>query len=107
MRLIDADALLNNIEQSYLTKEEKRLISIKVRHAPTVDISKEVWNRSNELLNKRLSYLGRPQGEWIYSHDTFSKRICNKCNYSQIIVDGMAYNFCPNCGADMQKGDAE
>ena len=36
MRLIDADELLNTIERSYLTKGEKRLFSIKVRHAPTV-----------------------------------------------------------------------
>lgn len=37
MRLIDADELLNIIERSYLTKAEKRLFSIKVRHAPTVN----------------------------------------------------------------------
>lgn len=49
----------------------------------------------------------RPQGEWKYTHDTFSKRICNKCNYSQVIVDGMADNFCPNCGSEMWKGGAE
>ena len=30
------------------------------------------------------------RGKWIYSHDVFSRRTCNKCNYSQIIVDGMA-----------------
>lgn len=49
----------------------------------------------------------RRKGEWKYTHDTFSKRICNKCNYSQVIVDGMSDNFCPNCGASMQKGSAE
>lgn len=35
MRLIDADELTRRIEQSYLTKGEKRLFSVKVRHMPT------------------------------------------------------------------------
>lgn len=38
MRLIDADKLLDIIGRSYLTKSEKRLFSIKVRRAPTVNI---------------------------------------------------------------------
>ena len=36
MRLIDADELTRRIEKSYLTKGEKRLFLIKVRHMATV-----------------------------------------------------------------------
>ena len=36
MRLIDADELTRRIEKSYLTKGEKRLFSVKVRHMPTI-----------------------------------------------------------------------
>lgn len=44
-----------------------------IDNVPIVDISKEVWNRSNELLNKRLTYLGRPQGKPVIK--------CQDCKY--------------------------
>lgn len=46
-------------------------------------------------------------GEWEYIHDTFSKRKCKECGYIEVIVDGMADNFCPNCGATMRKEKTE
>ncbi len=70
-----------------------------IDNAPTV---KNEYMRGYEAAVREYK---RPQGEWKYTHDTFSKRICNKCNYSQVIVDGMSDNFCPNCGADMRGGE--
>lgn len=48
MRLIDADELTRRIEQSYLTKGEKRLHSVKVRHMPTVEPEKPKEGAENE-----------------------------------------------------------
>lgn len=73
MRLIDADELIRRIEKSYLTKGEKRLFSVKVRHMPTVELDDDVIQ---EVLNKRCmsavanEYLialhgKRRQGKWI------------------------------------------
>ena len=36
-------------------------------------------------------------GEWIQDDDY----ICDQCGY-HMIVGGGAYNYCPNCGADMR-----
>ena len=47
----------------------------------------------------------RPQGEWIYTDNRWGLGDweCNKCHkYSNKDT-----NFCPNCGAEMQKGGAE
>ena len=46
-----------------------------------------------------LESADRPKGEWI-KNDDFT---CSECGYRMIVGDG-AYNFCPNCGADM-RGD--
>lgn len=48
------------------------------------------------------------KGEWI-KHDTWDYS-CSICGISTSVDDGIAEdlpNFCPNCGADMQKGGAE
>ena len=107
MRLIDADALINNIERSYLTKGEKRLFSIKVRHAPTIAVN------CNDCDGYEAGYVAgshdnkRPLGEWIEEGTeigafgikyTWNK--CNKCGWSSSLV--LPKNFCPNCGAEME-----
>lgn len=54
----------------------------------------------------------RPHGEWIetyYSIDGIgaSRFKCTKCE-NEISTYGEPYNFCPNCGARMEKeGEAE
>lgn len=51
----------------------------------------------------------RPKGEWIkWNFKTFGamgdwEYKCSNCEK----VYGGEYNFCPNCGAQMQKGGAE
>lgn len=47
----------------------------------------------------------RPTGEWLFKHNS-SDIWCSVCdeNFDEI---PQAFNFCPNCGADMRsKGDA-
>lgn len=53
---------------------------------------------------KLLPYEERPQGEWI-KHSTYKDvLICSNCNHgSNQVYD--TFNFCPNCGAEMRKGD--
>ena len=59
---------------------------------PVVDIDKEVWNRSNELLEKRLTYLGSSKGEWIDHSITFWE--CPNCGY-------LLEKCCPNCQTEI------
>lgn len=44
----------------------------------------------------------QPQGEW----QKVGKYAC-ECSICGEIVCGDFMNFCPNCGADMRKGDTE
>lgn len=51
----------------------------------------------------------RPQGEWYFSCEKGWE--CNQCH--EVVKDmptcmrKAIYNFCPNCGADMKKGEEE
>jgi hypothetical protein len=76
MRLINADALKDDIKSRFLTVSKKRLLCRIIDKAPTVE--------------------QRPQGEWI-----FVSRNCWKCPCCQELTNE-GKNFCPNCGADMR-----
>ena len=120
MRLIDADELTRRIEQSYLTKGEKKLFSVKVRHMPTFDLDEsviqEVLNKmcmtaiTNEYLIELITSNGkRSKGEWkVKTLSTFPQYQPDEyeCPFCKTIVTYKT-NYCPNCGADMRKGGAE
>lgn len=58
--------------------------------------------KSLEYIKKyveRMESSERESGEWIKNDDY----VCDQCGY-HMIVGGGAYNFCPNCGAKMNKG---
>ena len=60
----------------------------------------EVWNKSNELLEKRLSYLGRPKGRWVIGGNGTTKYYCcSECGSAGDIQD----KFCRECGTDMRQ----
>lgn len=44
--------------------------------------------------------LERPRGEWKKKPENYDYFYCSKCGYAY----KHAFNFCPNCGADMRKG---
>ena len=52
-------------------------------------------------------YEERPQGEWIRIDDEKVK--CPICEVIHLMYSypGTAANFCPNCGAEMRRGDTE
>lgn len=100
MRLIDADALKNELsDKDYITYTHEYGDAIPVNwimnaidNAPTVE---------------------RPQGEWITDIDNIP--LCKNCGEialqrvyvrtPQLLeeVSMVKSNFCPNCGADMRK----
>ena len=79
--LISRSTLKEAISDVELSLTNKRTILGIIDHAPTVE--------------------ERPQGEWL-----FVSRNCWKCPYCQELTNE-GKNFCPNCGAEMQKGGAE
>ena len=91
MRLIDADALLSDIERTIVesgcVNHEGEIMDC-VRYASEVDAVPVV------------------RGEWIYSRtqSEFSVSKCSACgkeqfSISHVVKDG---KYCPNCGAKME-----
>lgn len=101
-RLIDADKL----HPDCFTKDGKLAISqSQIADAPVVEICTSViedraYCRGLEDSKK----IARPQGEWIYDSDHSITIDMYKCS----VCDGYGhthFNFCPNCGAAMRKGE--
>ena len=119
MRLIDADELKNEMKEKckWLCKDLSDIID----NAPTVEpVTKlkltdltEEDKKNFILLWQRATSKGllvepeRPQGEWVYRVNGFSNmsmEYCSICNFpTPIYLDKP--NFCPNCGAEMRKGE--
>jgi hypothetical protein len=66
---------------------------IKVLAEAVVDVTQQIdWKSLCEKVAER------PKGKWIVEHDWVH---CFPCGHEQ----NYPSNFCPNCGADMRKGD--
>ena len=82
-----------------------------IDNAPTVEPNCEgcaTWVMSTELLKKRLSYLERPQGEWLHHEEYTNNRTfyITECPFCKLRVHEET-NFCSNCGADMRSEENE
>lgn len=53
----------------------------------------------------RSKYVVREKGEWILNRN--GSATCKKCLHTTLDAWGVDkwLNFCPNCGADMRKGE--
>ena len=113
IRLIDADALKNDLKQ-YFTDGVLDGVSAKlafnqilhdIDNAPTV----EPLERIGSICDENCGY--RPQGEWVVEKTKFGDILhCSICGarprrseYGYDLHD----KFCNECGADMRKGGAE
>ena len=93
MRLIDADALKENMKKA----EEQ---------ADTFEMLVEFYEQiiNNAPTVPLFVFRERPQGKWI-KHDTWDYS-CSICEETSTVDDGIVEdlpNFCPNCGAQMQR----
>lgn len=66
------------------------------------DINHQIWQELNDLPSVQPI---RPKGEWEYINDGIFTKIKCECGYEQVVVDGFADNYCPNCGAEMTESD--
>ena len=80
-----------------------------IDNAPTVEFTEEQaidkLHETGWLVRHDKEMTERPQGEWEFNGFCFSttQYKCNKCEYPTL----ERTNFCPHCGADMQKGGVE
>ena len=102
----------------YLNEYDKDQIAIAIAQStpynPTGDcISREALKEHKVYSEERHEYVvpvynidnappveARPQGEWLFKHNS-SDIWCSVCdeNFNEI---PQAFNFCPNCGAEMR-----
>ena len=119
-RLIDADALIDDLELMYEhrdDKDEPYNIGVRgainmTRKASTIDIPhSDDWERYSERLWKKAYERGkadRPQGEWIDRGMRVPSSWVKKCSLCGHETDTWRWcNFCPNCGAQMKGADDE
>lgn len=83
MRIIDAH-LAQHIANQELSPDEAGVVSWVLSHTPTIE-------------------LGRPraQGEWV--HDINNLYGCSECLSRETMSPKKLKNYCPNCGAKMNK----
>ena len=86
MRTIDADAL--EPDADYYEGDYWAVSIVQIHNAPTIEPQ-------------------RKKGMWIDSHTT-----CSECGWQMIddVIESpniVAFNFCPNCGADMREDGAD
>jgi len=108
--LISRSALKEVIKQKscYAEYYPTSRILEEIDSAPTVDISKEVWNKSNELLEKRMKYLSRPHGKWIDHSDDYGYVECPFCHeLTNCEGNPEELHYCWSCGAKLRKGSAD
>lgn len=103
VRLIDANALKKTFENACIyglpmNKLYGAILKI-IDNAPTVESDYE-WGYSEGVHDTE-----RPQGEWI--RRKMNWYICSNCNHRTDSIGETFFNFCPNCGADMRKGESE
>ena len=90
MRLIDADALIEDIDGDLTDSIAEGRAIEKIMNAPTIE--------------------ERKKGKWNCSDDYYETGVCSVCEWDV----GEAYadckkwfKFCPNCGADMRGREDE
>ena len=85
MRLIDADALSDLLVETYeKAPTEKALLFV------------ALLLKNNEQVP---TFEERPQGEWIIVNDVYCE--CSFCKNKEVKFS----KYCPECGAEMRKGD--
>lgn len=114
--LISRSALKKDLKQYFtdgvLDGVSARLAFNQILHdidnAPTVEYTfEEAFQKT--VCENRLYCPARPQGEWYYNYQNgWHCSLCHETVKDMPTVMGKAvFNFCPNCGAKMQKGGAE
>lgn len=121
MRLIDAEelkkALAKNITIWNFNVSYDGILAEIIDNAPTVEptfkpIAEVKFDKEQlqEIVDKAkaeiLESVERPQGKWVDPQNVGANNWCSVCGEFILHYDGIC-NYCPNCGAEMEKGGEE
>ena len=99
MRLIDADALINELNNSHYPG------------APYIDAGVSI--AIGKVCDAPTIEPQRKKGTWIEQDDSWDGVYyeCSACGEPWTLIDGTPWDngmkFCPNCGAEMRDDDGE
>lgn len=110
MRLIDADALKDELLKKALVNQE---IGYNEKRQQRDRMSDRFYGMASGLfsgitiLNHQPTIEERKTGKWEYNTSScgsvaFIHRKCSECGYENM---GMGTKYCPDCGARMVNGD--
>lgn len=110
MRLIDADDLKKSLKDNDWISDDPLIVEgggleELIDNASTIPLpilnEQIAWEQGYEA-GLAQGKQDRPKGEWLFKHNS-SDIWCSVCdeNFDEI---PQAFNFCPNCGADMRGG---
>ena len=98
MRLVDADALMRDINEAL---SEMTSIGIAVD-------GDWLWAKLNDAIEHAPTIEERKTGKWRYSRNissiSYSDMMitCDQCGYTKERSHDDVFNFCPSCGAKME-----
>lgn len=99
MRMIDADALINTLQEMFDKREKEARFT--GNRGVTV-----TWNDAIYHIKTAPTIEERKTGRWEPQISTFAKPVCSECGEPCFGLHGFDYTltpYCPNCGADMRK----
>ena len=97
MRLIDADALKKIIDREVFGSANRNYINDLIDKAPTIEPKRGEW-----IVHEARAMVGE-LGIDFYP----AEYVCSCCGFkeSMYFIDREPYNYCPNCGTKMVKGE--
>lgn len=131
MRLIDADALKEDMRGKLIDSVEERIVIRRIDNAQTIEPEEEFewchdckeydqekhccprWSKQIRKTVAKLEEYYKPKcGVWIKPYDDESILItgrCSACGWESHLLedDVVGMPFCPNCGARMKGKDNE
>ena len=104
MRMIDADRLVQKLEEIYDTINPRLLGGKSVRKL-ILNIIKYCKNEQSQIDPESL----RPKARWLKISVPFNTgNECSNCGWGYCDSKGFPdFKFCPNCGAKMDLGEGE
>lgn len=89
-----------------MTKKEAIKVLLESKNKDTVKTLQEweEWEkRFSEALDMAIETLEDKCGEWVLNDDQVYE--CRDCGYVPSAEGFLYFNFCPNCGKAMRKGE--
>ena len=101
MRLIDADALMEECQLAQKQADRHGREYANAFYSGSMDISTEWWC-VEDMIENAHTVDERKKGKWIEitDHETPIVCKCTECGWLTTHYD--SFSFCPNCGADMR-----